>query len=179
MRASWLLAETLEPRASVITNLRGINMSNIIIDINEDYLQDAVHQLIWKHTKSWVENKGVKKYARPNQIILNCWAVWDNDYRDPELVAEQELPFSIICGRVVLSDNVDRSIGFEGVDEFCYKCEDRHLDRSETAPDRLAFIIEFNYKDKQDKSEFDLDKRVLFDTEIQVLNENKCSVTSL
>ena len=78
-----------------------------------------------------------------------------------------------MSGGVALSDNVDRSIGFQGVDEFCYKCEDRHLDRSVEAPDRLAFIIEFNYKDKQDKSEFDLDKRVLFDTEIQVLNKNK------
>jgi len=154
-------------------------MTDITIDTNEDYLQDAVQQLILKHTKSWLNKKGVKQYARPNQIILNCWAVWDDDYCDPELVADQELPFSITCGGVVLSDDVDRSIGFQGVDEFGYKCEDRHLDKSETAPDRLAFIIEFNYKDKRDKSEFDLDKRVLFDTEIHVLNENKSSITSL
>lgn len=148
-------------------------MDNIIIDTNEDYLQDAVQQLILEHTKSWVNKKGVKQYARPNQIILNCWAMWDNDYCDPELVAEQEIPFSIMSGGIALSDDVDRSIGFQGVDEFCYKCEDRHLDRSVEAPDRLAFIIEFNYKDKRDKSEFDLDKRVLFDTEIHVLNKNK------
>jgi hypothetical protein len=154
-------------------NLKGINMDNIIIDTNEDYLQDAVQQLILEHTKSWVNKKGVKQYARPNQIILNCWAMWDNDYCDPELVAEQEIPFSIMSGGIALSDDVDRSIGFQGVDEFCYKCEDRHLDRSVEAPDRLAFIIEFNYKDKRDKSEFDLDKRVLFDTEIHVLNKNK------
>jgi hypothetical protein len=154
-------------------------MNNIIINTNEDYLQDAVQQLILEHTKSWLDKKGVKQYARPSQIILNCWAIWDNYYSDPELVAEQELPFSIICGGVALSDNVDRSIGFQGVDEFCYRCEDRHLDKSETAPDRLSFIIEFNYKDKQDKSEFDLDKRVLFDTEILLINENKNSVTSL
>ena len=50
-------------------------MDNIIIDTNEDYLQDAVQQLILEHTKSWVNKKGVKQYARPNQIILNCWAV--------------------------------------------------------------------------------------------------------
>jgi hypothetical protein len=148
-------------------------MDNIIIDTNEDYLQDAVQQLILEHTKSWLNKKGVKQYARPNQIILNCWAMWDNDYCDPELVAEQEIPFSIMSGGIALSDDVDRSIGFQGVDEFCYKCEDRHLDRSVEAPDRLAFIIEFNYKDKRDKSEFDLDKRVLFDTEIHVLNKNK------
>jgi hypothetical protein len=145
--------------------LRRSNMSNdtavdIVVDINDgESVQSEVQELVWKHTRDLA--------SPPDEIILNCWAVWDDDAFDPQHISDLEIPFFIDHGRVMLDDNVNRATGFRGVDEK------QHLSTRFTECDRLSFIIEFNFKDEQEEDMFNPELRIMLDTEIHILNDNK------
>ena len=151
---------------------------DIVVDINDgESVQSEVQELVWKHTRDLA--------SPPDEIILNCWAMWDDDAFDPQHISDLEIPFFIDHGRVMLDDNVNRATGFRGVDEDCYDLVDKWLGKSEemlkkqhlstrfTECDRLSFIIEFNFKDEQEEDMFNPELRIMLDTEIHILNDNK------
>tara|TARA_B110000881_G_C18422833_1_gene436820 strand:- start:32 stop:481 length:450 start_codon:yes stop_codon:yes gene_type:complete len=140
---------------------------DIVVDINDgESVQSEVQELVWKHTRDLA--------SPPDEIILNCWAVWDDDAFDPQWVSDLALPFFIDKhGRVMLDDNVNRATGFRGVDEDCFDLVDRWLGKPKEECDRLSFIIEFNFKDEREEDMFNPELRIMLDTEIHILNDNK------
>ena len=86
--------------------------------------------MVWKHTRALA--------SPPDEIILNCWAVWDDDAFDPQHISDLEIPFFIDHGRVMLDDNVNRATGFRGVDEDCYDLVDKWLGKSEEMLKKLV-----------------------------------------
>lgn len=147
-------------------------MSNdIAVDIVVDWaigesVQSAVQELVWKHTRDLT--------SPPDGITLNCWAVWTDDAFDPQRISDLALPFFIDKhGRVMLDDNVNRATGFRGVDENCYDLVDEWLGKSEGDCDLLSFDIELDFNDEREEDMWDPELRIMLDTEIHILNDNK------